>query len=145
MAGERATVGGMHPPQPYAEQLLHQDPAATVTTARFMVSGATYPIRGITAVQYAELPKDHTPTGLAAFGVFVAAVYAVVKWDLPPLAFLAAPVLTVVVAALVANQVPTHYVVRILTAGGQVEALRTTSKAQSGAVVAALNRAIAGV
>lgn len=134
----------MYPPQPYAEQVLHQDPNVTVTTARFVVNGTTYPIRGLTAVQYVELPASYTSSiavllGGVGAGLFGAAfnegsLHHLLGWTAGG----------AVLAIATAQGMKPTFVIRVVTAAGQADVFTSHDKARSGAIATALNRAIAG-
>lgn len=136
----------MQPPQmgwgPSQEATLYQDAGGViVTSARLVVGSTVYPVRGLTAVQYVELPKSHGASKvLALFGIFCFIVNA----SQAPVggAILAAIFMGLAVAIAVRKQ--PELAIRILTAGGQIDAVVTKDRHRADQIVAALNRAVAG-
>lgn len=133
----------MYPPQPHAEQLLHQDATVTVTTARFVVNGTVYPIRGLTAMQYVETPADYAPAAKVLLGGVVLGAVIAFFGGGSTLATLCAGC-GFVAAVLAAVSAKPSYVIRVMTAAGQADVFVSPDKARSGAIATALNRAVAG-
>ncbi len=138
--------GMMQPPMlgwgPPQEVTLYQDAAGvTVTSSRLVVGATVYPIRGLTAVQYVELPKSHGPSKLLAvlsvFAFMVNASDALVGG-------LILAVFLFALAIVIAVKTKPELAIRVLTAGGQIDAVVTKDRARADQIVAALNRAVAG-
>lgn len=127
------------PPQ---ETTLYQDAAGvTVTSARLVVGSTVYPVRGLTAVQYVELPKSHGASkALALFGVFCFIVNA----SNAPAGGAILAAFFVGLAVVIAVRKQPELAIRILTAGGQIDAVVTKDRARADQIIAALNRAVAG-
>lgn len=130
---------GWGPPQ---EVTLYQDAGGVmVTSARLVVGATVYPIRGLTAVQYVELPQSHTAAKwlvVASIGLFL----VMVGQNGTSAVICAGPVFAL--AIFIAVKSKPELAVRILTAGGQIDAVTTSDRNRADQIVAALNRAVAG-
>jgi hypothetical protein len=133
----------MYPPQPHAEQLIHQDANVLVTTARFVVNGTVYPIRGLTAMQYIEVPADYTDAAKVLLGGIALGLLGAIFGGGLTLAAVGAGG-GLAVAVLAALSAKPRYVVRVMTAAGQADVFTSPDKARAGAIATALNRAVAG-
>lgn len=129
------------PPHP-VEHGIYQDPQVLVTTARFVVNGTTYPVRGLTAVQYVERPADYAGAAKVLLGGIAVGLVAAMFGSSGAFATCAAA--GAILAAVVAAGQKPLFVIRVATAGGQMDAFSTHDKARAGAVASALNRAVAG-
>lgn len=130
---------GWAPPQ---EVTLYQDATGViVTSARLVVGPTVYPVRGLTAVQYVELPESHTiPKWLVVMAVV--SFIAMAGNDVASATVFAG--LLFALAIFVAVKSKPNLAVRILTAGGQIDAVVTSDRARADQIIAALNRAVAG-
>ena len=113
------------------EELVFEEGEVKVTNARFVVTGQTYAMNGVTSVrQFVKKPNRVLPivigiAGLATFaGTFVGALI----------------LLGIAVALWMAMK--TEYSVLLSTAGGEARALSSKDQAYINRVVAALNDAI---
>lgn len=137
-------VLGQFPSQPPVEAVLYQvaGDEVTVTTSRFIVGGTMYPVRNITAVQLIRGEPSRARAWAALLGVpFSMWVMGkpgleMVGLVLLAVSFLAAMVLYVTATGLL--------VVRMATAGGQVDAVTTSNEERAKAIVGALHRATVG-
>lgn len=113
------------------EELVFEEGNVKVTNARFVVSGQTYAMNGVTSVrQFEKKPNRVLPIvigiiGLATFagtviGAFILLGIAVAVW----------------------MAMKTEYSVLLSTAGGEARALSSKDQAYINRVVAALNEAI---
>jgi len=114
------------------EQTFLQENGVTVTHARFIVSGQTYAMSGITSVKAGERkPSRGWPVSLIVIGV---------------IAFLSgmigAAVIFLAAGGLWWYLQKTEYAVLLRTASGEAEALTSKDKGYVTRVVAALNDAI---
>lgn len=130
---------GWAPPQ---EVTLYQDATGViVTNARLVVGATVYPIRGLTAVQYVQLPASHTVpkvlVGVALLTFVMNASESLVGGSIMAAIF-------VVLAVVIAARTKPDLSIRILTAGGQIDAVVTPDAERAGRIVAALNQAVAG-
>jgi hypothetical protein len=113
------------------EHTLLAEQGIIVSTARFVVGTTTYPLAGITAVSTSAIkPKYLLPLILILFGLPL----------LPAKAPLGLPLLLAGIAIIVLSK--KRFVVRMATAGGQVDALASKDRAYIERVVSALNTAI---
>lgn len=128
--------------QPPQEQMIYQDGQVTVTTARFVVGPTLYPIRGITAVQPIVIPANRgnaIAVGLAASAMLVLGVAT----SSPGVGGVGV-ILALVAVGLWMAAHPV-YIVRVWTAGGQVDAVSSNELVRIQTIVSALHRATMGM
>lgn len=129
---------------PAQEQTLLNDRGVIVSTARFVVGSTTYPLAGITAVQYLELPAQRGGAILAGIilgsigGVSMGRTFLPNSDASAVLALLCA----VVAAVGFASTVKPNFVVRVMTAGGQIDAIKSPDKTWTQSIATALNQAV---
>ena len=128
--------------QPPQEQMIYQDGQVTVTTARFVVGPTLYPIRGITAVQPIVIPAERGAAVIACLGGGVILLLGIATRSLGFGAFGVLLGLIGVGLWMAAHPV---YVVRVWTAGGQVDAVSSNELVRIQTIVSALHRATMGM
>lgn len=127
--------------QPPPEVPIYSDGQVTVTTARFVVGPMLYPIRGITAVQPVLIPADRGASVVVGLGGAVMMLLGF-STDSPGVGVVG--VVLVLVAAGLWMAAKPKYIVRVWTAGGQVDAVWSEDQARMQQIVAALHRATMG-
>lgn len=114
-----------------------------VTTARFVVNGTVYPVRGLTAIQYVEVPADYGAAAKMLLGGIGFGFLGAIFGGGATLAVTGA-VGGLALAVLAALNAKPTYVIRVMTAAGQADAFVSHDKVRSGTIAGALNRAVAG-
>lgn len=130
----------MTQPSPH-EQVYYQDASGVlVSTSRFVVGSTMYPIRGITAVQAILIPPDRN---VAKF-VAILGLCALCLIGSAREVSVALCVLLLAGAIYLAVHAKPTGVVRISTAGGQADAIKSKDVAAIQQIVTALHRATMG-
>ena len=122
------------------ETVFFQEGNAKVTSARVMLNGATYAMSNVTSVKATVL---HPKTTMEILGIVLGLVIATMGL-IPPLT--ATPIVWGVGIAglsfLIYRSKSKSYVVRLATAGGEVDAIKSPKEDVIDRIVAAINAAM---
>ena len=128
-----------------AEEIISQDHRATVTTARVIMHGTTYPLRNISSVRMATVsPNIAAPVLLIVFGALAVVGCAADYLDTHKLAWVVLLVgawMTLLGILWVRSLRPWFHVV-IASTGGEVNALSSQDRQYIARIVEAINVAI---
>jgi hypothetical protein len=127
------------------ETIYLRDGCVTVTSARVMLPGRTYSLAHVTSVAAREIPGNHA---LPMFFFLASCPFLIIGWsgaDMPigpRLAMAGIGVAGAIAAVVWFINVRSTFAVRIGTASGEADALRSIDQHTIGRVVGAVNRAI---
>lgn len=128
------------------EQPLYADAQVTVTSARFVVGSMLYPVRGLTAVQPIVIPPNRQPAhwcfALSACAFLLA--YLARENHAVAGTFGLGGLCGIALGAALWTMAKPLYVVRVWTAGGQVDAVQSADAQRIQRIVLALHRAAMG-
>jgi hypothetical protein len=121
------------------EVTFYQDGEVLITDRRAQIGPTMYPLAQITAVQAAELPPQRgAEYGVGCLGVALAIALATVH----PLVGLVVGGAVVVLGLVLSLYAKPIRVVRLATAGGQVDAVKDKNHDRVAKIIAALQNAI---